>query len=115
VKSGYASLVMSDGSPMPDATALVRLSSHGDLVSETAVPAQSQIIRSLMFGSFEPNSRTGIAIVNALPQDVPITLTPFDGSGESVAPARSLTLRTHSQTSAFLDELIGGLLPGFKG
>jgi hypothetical protein len=32
-----------------------------------------------------------------------------------VAPARTLTLRALSQTSAFLDELIGGLPSGFKG
>jgi hypothetical protein len=115
VTSGYASLIMSYGSPMPDATAIVRLSSNGDLVSETAVPAQNRITRSLMFGSFEPNRHTGVAIVNPSSQDIQVTLTPFDGNGGSVAPARTLTLRALSQTSAFLDELIGGLPSGFKG
>jgi hypothetical protein len=115
VTSGYASLIMSNGSPMPDATAIIRLSSNGDLVSETAVPAQSQVTRSLMFGSFERNSRTGVAIVNSLSQDVQVTLTPFDGNGGSAAPARTSTVRALSQTSAFLDELIGGLPSGFKG
>jgi len=115
VTSGYASLIMSSGSPMPDATAVVRLSSNGDLVSETAVPAQSPTTRSLMFGSFQPNFRTGIAVVNPLSQDVQITLTPLDGNGNTVAPARTLTLSAFSQTSAFLEELIGGLPSGFKG
>ena len=115
VTSGYASLIMSGGSPMPDATAIIRLSSNGNLISETAVPAQSQVNRSLMFGSFKPNSRTGVAIVNPLPQDVQVTLTPFDGNGGSAAPARTMTLRALSQTSAFLDELIGGIPSGFAG
>ena len=68
-----------------------------------------------MFGSFEPNIRTGVAIVNPQLQDVQVRLTPFDGNGGSVAPAKTLTLRAHSQTSAFLDELIGGLPSGFEG
>ena len=115
VTSGYATLTMSGGSPMPDALAIIRLSSNGDLISETAVPAQSQITRSLMFGSYDTNSRMGVAIVNPLSQDVPVTLTPFDSNGGSVAPARTLTLRANSQTSAFLNELIGGLPSGFRG
>ena len=115
VTSGYASLIMSVGGPIPDATAIVRLSSNGDLISETAIPSQGLITRSLMFGSFELNSRTGISIVNPLAEDVQVTLTPFDGNGESVAPAGSLTLSAHSSTSAFLDELIRGLPSGFEG
>ena len=115
VTSGYASLIMSGGSPMPDGVAIIRLSSNGNLISETAVSAQSQISRSLMFGSFEPNSRTGVAIVNPLSQDVQVTLTPFDGNGGSVAPAKTLTLSALSQTTAFLDELIGGLPSRFEG
>ena len=102
---------------MPDGMAMIRLSANGHLVSETAVPAQSQTTRNLMFGSFDPqnHSRMGVAIVNPLSQAVQVTLTPFDGNGGSVVPARTMTLRALSQTSAFLDELIGGLPSGFAG
>jgi hypothetical protein len=100
---------------MPDATAMIRLSSNGDLISETAVPAQSQITRGLMFGSFQPGIRTGVAMVNPLAQSVPVTLTAFDGNGASIAPTITLTLDPLSQSSKFLDELIGGLPSGFEG
>jgi hypothetical protein len=68
-----------------------------------------------MFGSFEPNRRTDVAIVNPLSQDVQVTLSAFDGNGGSVAPARTLTLSAFSQISAFLVELIGGFPSGFEG
>jgi hypothetical protein len=115
VTSGYTSMVTSGGSPMPEAVAILRLSENGDLISETAVPAQSQVTRSLMFGSFGPNSRTGVALANPLSQEIQVTLTAFDNAGGIVAPARTLTLRAASQTSAFLDELITGLPSGFEG
>jgi hypothetical protein len=115
VTSGYASLVMSGGSPMPDAVAILRLSSNGDLVSETAVPAQAPITRSMMFGSFGDNRRTGVAMANPLTHEVQVTLTAFDNNGGIVAPSRALTLGANSQTSAFLDDLIAGLPSGFEG
>jgi len=115
VSPGYASLITSDGSPMPAAMAIIRLTANGNLISETAVPAQSQITRSFMFGSFEPDSRTGVAIVNPLSHDAQVTLTPFDKNGENLAPAGSVALNAHAHTSAFLDELIAGLPYGFEG
>jgi hypothetical protein len=115
VTSGYASLVMSGGSPMPDAVAILRLSANGDLVSETAVPAQVPVTRSMMFGSFGDNRRTGIAMANSFSQPAQVTLTAFDNSGVIAAPARTLTLGANSQSSVFLDELIAGLPSGFEG
>jgi len=115
VMSGYASLVTSGGSSVPEAVAILRLSANGDLISETTVPAQSQITRSFMFGSFGPHGRTGLAIVNPLSQDVQVTLTPFDNAGGIVVSPRTLTLNANAQISAFLEELISGLPSGFEG
>lgn len=115
VTSGYASLALSGASTMPDAVSILRLSSDGDLISETAVPAQSQMTRSLMFASVGANTRSGLALANPLSQDVQITLTPFGKNGEIVAAAKTMTLSALSQTSAFLDQLIGGLPSDFEG
>jgi hypothetical protein len=115
VTSGYASLLVSSGSTLPDAVSILRLSSNGNLISETAVSAQSEMTRSLMFASAGANTRTGLALANPLGQDVRITLTPFGANGEIAAPARTLTLGALSQASAFVDQLIGGLPSGFEG
>jgi hypothetical protein len=115
VTPGYVSLASTGGSPMPDAVAILRLSSNGDFISETAVPAQSEMTRSLMFASSEGDTRTGLAVANPMSQDIRITLTPFGRNGEIVAAPMTMTLSPLSQTSAFLDQLIVGLPADFEG
>ncbi len=115
VTSGYASIIMPAGSPMPNATAMIRLSQNGNLVSETAVPAQTTITQGLIFGSLESDRRTGLALVNPNAQSVSVTLTAKDSNGNAVAPAQTFSLGASAQTSAFLDELISGLPIGFEG
>ena len=100
---------------MPDAVTILRLSSNGNLISETAVPAQAQMTRSVMFASSGADTHTGLALANPMSQDIRITLTPFGKNGEIVAAAKTMTLSALSQTSAFLDQLIGGLPADFEG
>jgi hypothetical protein len=111
---GYASISVSDG-PMPNATALIRLSANGDLTSETAVPAQTALTRGLMFGSRETNRRTGIAILNPGNESVTVTLTPLDANRNPVGSAGTITLGGYGQKSAFLDEFISTIPLGFEG
>jgi hypothetical protein len=116
IVSGFASMSTNANSPTPNATAIIRLSSGSNLISETAVPAQTQISQAMMFGSLEANLRTGLALLNGQSQDVLVTLTPLDGSGQPVGNnITTVTVPAFQNKSKFLDELIPTLPVGYEG
>jgi hypothetical protein len=114
VKTSYATLSADAGSPTPVATAMIQFSDEGELVSETAIPAQGLVSRSLLFVSYGSSVRTGLSILNPSSQNNQVTLTARDRNG-NVVSSKTISLGAHQYTSSFLNELLTDLPVGHQG
>ncbi|MBZ5537885.1 MAG: hypothetical protein LAO31_18170 [Acidobacteriia bacterium] len=115
VKAGSVRVVPVPGTGSPVGAGVFGYTARGILVTESGIPSATLTSHARVFVDMSSGHNTGLAIADVTGDARLITVSAYPMDGSYLMGSGSFILPGKGHTAKFADQMIVGLLPGFKG